>query len=211
MNKKGFSLVELMIVVAIIGVLTAIAIPNFQAFQARSRQSEAKAALTSIYTAEQAFHSQWEVYAAPFEAIGYQPGGDYRYATGFDDALSAGDNLCADTNGGDLTGSVATIGCGPAPGRSYTGPDGTTTKEFNTDTYCEGTGSSLCDYIGPASLNAEINNVVTTSIGVNAFVAASIGDPEGEGTACKSGTVTDCDEWSINEDKKLTHVENQLN
>lgn len=41
-NSEGFTLVELMIVVAIIGVLAAVAIPNYQKFQAKARQSEAK-------------------------------------------------------------------------------------------------------------------------------------------------------------------------
>jgi type IV pilus assembly protein PilA len=50
--KKGFTLVELMIVVAIIGILSAIAIPNFIKFQARSKQSEARTNLKAIYTAE---------------------------------------------------------------------------------------------------------------------------------------------------------------
>ncbi|WP_414645174.1 type IV pilin protein, partial [Candidatus Deferrimicrobium sp.] len=50
-GKKGFTLIELMIVVAIIGILAAIAIPNFLRFQAKSKQSEAKTNLGGIFTA----------------------------------------------------------------------------------------------------------------------------------------------------------------
>jgi len=57
MKRKGFTLIELMIVVAIIGILAAIAIPNFLRFQARAKQSEAKQNLGAIFTAYTSYFS----------------------------------------------------------------------------------------------------------------------------------------------------------
>ena len=60
--QRGFTLVELMIVVAIIGILAAIAIPNFSKFQARAKQSEAKANLKGIYTAKHASYGEQDTF-----------------------------------------------------------------------------------------------------------------------------------------------------
>ena len=57
-GQKGFTLIELMIVVAIIGILAAIAIPNFLQYQMKSRQSEAKTNLQAIKTSEVAFQAE---------------------------------------------------------------------------------------------------------------------------------------------------------
>ncbi len=61
--QKGFSLVELMIVVAIIGILAALALPKFSKFQAKARQAEAKSNLSHIYTLETAYHGDNDSYA----------------------------------------------------------------------------------------------------------------------------------------------------
>ncbi len=57
-SQKGFTLIELMIVVAIIGILAAIAIPNFLTYQLKSRQSEAKVNLGAIKTSLIAFQAE---------------------------------------------------------------------------------------------------------------------------------------------------------
>jgi len=70
-GQQGFSLTELMIVVAIIGILAAVAIPKFMSFQARAKQSEAKANLVYIHTAEMAYFAEYNGYLDDFNAIGF--------------------------------------------------------------------------------------------------------------------------------------------
>jgi type IV pilus assembly protein PilA len=54
-GQKGFTLIELMIVIAIIGILAAIAIPQFVAYRQKGYNTQAKGELKSFYTACQAY------------------------------------------------------------------------------------------------------------------------------------------------------------
>ncbi|MBM4252621.1 MAG: type II secretion system protein [Deltaproteobacteria bacterium] len=69
--EQGFSLVELMIVVAIIGVLAALAVPKFQSFQAKAKQSEAKSNLSHIYTLELSYYGDQDKYNKNLQEIGF--------------------------------------------------------------------------------------------------------------------------------------------
>jgi len=63
-SKKGFTLIELMIVVAIIGILAAIAIPNFLRFQLKAKSSEGKVNIAAIRTTETGYHAEIGTYVS---------------------------------------------------------------------------------------------------------------------------------------------------
>ena len=106
-RRGGFTLIELMIVVAIIGILAAIAIPNFLRFQLKAKSSEGKTNLAAIRTAQESYFAEYGLYISSnlsppshsrnvkanfshaianlgFDRVGWSPEGDvfFNYATG---------------------------------------------------------------------------------------------------------------------------------
>lgn len=74
-NREGFTLIELMIVVAIIGILAAIAIPQFASYRQRAQDSAAQSALKNLATAQEDYYVQYETYTPTIGNLSatYQP------------------------------------------------------------------------------------------------------------------------------------------
>ncbi len=83
MTSEGFSLVELMVAVAIAGVLAVVAAPRYSDLIDKVRMGNAKALLGAFYTAEKIFYAEYESYSTRLDAIGFSPDGAVYFNIGF--------------------------------------------------------------------------------------------------------------------------------
>ncbi len=183
-NNKGFSLVELMVVVAIIGILAAIAVPNFQRFSAKSKQSEAKANLSMLYASEASFYGEWQSYTSDLNQIGYRPQGVLHFR---------------------ITSSSAGFNGSTMP--SYSGPSYVAASLVTSDaTVCNGlaAGNTGCleqpDSATAAGAAAPVGASLIAMNAVQYRAAAS-------GTLVPAGVV---DSWSITQSKQITNDQSGL-
>jgi type IV pilus assembly protein PilA len=112
-NVRGFTLIELMVVIAIIGILAAIAIPNFISYRKRSYNSAANADIKNLYTSAQAYFT--DNHAAATTALDDYKAYGFRQTADVDVTLQGSGSqgvFSADTfhSSGDKTYHIASDG-----------------------------------------------------------------------------------------------------
>jgi len=189
-NKSGFSLVELMVVVAIIGILATIAVPNFQRFQARAKQTSAKTELSGIYTAQKAFYVEYNTFTPDLQLAGFVPEGV---------TLAAGTITASDIN--RIYGSTA--------GKLGEG-DSLTYADLGlsaSDSYGQTAGGAYPSHAKGCELAdnvTEVQAIAGVKSGKDVFLAGAIGCPKG-GSSQGIG-----DTWTISETRTLKNIVNGI-
>ena len=183
MIRRGFTLVELMIVVAVIGLLAALAIPNYIRFQAKSKQAEVKGNLKAAFTCERSYFQEHGTYSSCVLKIGFAPerGNRYRYtfntttradencsttesrATAAGTSLPTDGDILADTfKYGTGAGITAANAAKPAPVYAPVAPAGTTTTVQNdlvgvVPNVADGAGSFGIGAQGDIDVDAQVD------------------------------------------------------
>jgi prepilin-type N-terminal cleavage/methylation domain-containing protein len=139
-THHGFTLIELMIVVAIIGILASIAIPSFLRMQARARQSEVSTNLKSIFTSMRTLQRKPP---ADIHSTGFAPERGNRYSYHLEDSCSSFENrsgIDAVLSNPDLCVGVDTFKFTSAPDTfSPVAPSGPTWDSKGTNNGMSGT------------------------------------------------------------------------
>ncbi len=84
--REGFTLIELMIVVAIIACLSMLAVPNLMKVLAKAKRSEAYLYLRTLAQAQKIYHAEHGKYTTTLNGqggLGWRPEGSYNYTYGF--------------------------------------------------------------------------------------------------------------------------------
>jgi prepilin-type N-terminal cleavage/methylation domain-containing protein len=185
-NTEGFTLIEIIVTTGIVGVLSSIAVPSYQAYAARARQTEAKLLLGSVYSLEKTYQIEYDSYTTCLSQLGFEhnPQTKYYYTIGF----ASGGMTCGD---GSLDCHLF--------GNPYSNPTPCTAGAFPAGGLFLGNVAIA----GSPVSHARFNSNVTTTITRSQFTVAAMGSISSLGA-------TVADTWTIDEQRQFVNVKSGI-
>ncbi len=203
-SSSGFTLIELIVAIGVVGVLAQVSIAGFNRYKAKSRTAEAKVGLASIYMAMETFKLDFETYGTCLADMGYDPSSNVEnryYAIGFPAAVPA---INADARSKGAICSDAAIN------QAYF-PAGKSIHGVVADIPVGG-GVSSSSYVASAFVHGEAEMLASVIEGMNPIGTAHAG-----GGSCNRahshGDLSGLDIldiWSIDNNKRLTRGKDSL-
>jgi type IV pilus assembly protein PilA len=174
-SRRGFTLVELMIIVAVIGLLSAIAIPNFMRYAARSKQTEAKSNLKAAFTTQRSQFQESDKYQTSVRVLNFSPERGNRYYYAFNAAPASVENrstvnvVTATTDEAVSVDTFKYPGMNPAPPRSPFAPawaanEGIAPAAVGVTGVCPD-----CNFLADATANID-----NEAVGIDHWIVSSV-------------------------------------
>lgn len=128
-RMRGFTLLELMIVVAVIAVLAAIAYPSYSRYAYRARRADAQNLLMSIANGQERYYSSYNKYTSDVKDLGYSSGtassenGHYTASIDLDNTNGVGQGYTAEAapQGIQTSDACGTLSVTNAGAKTYSG------------------------------------------------------------------------------------------
>ena len=207
-RESGFTLVELMMVVSIIGILASVSSVYYNYYRAKSKSTEAKLVLSSVYTSQEIMYNAFDMYSNCLDDMGFDlpQGSDRHYAVGFPTVTA---NIDVDTHDTAIKNGLSVGSCppnlGPSEGETfYVATSGSGNAVANATEFAAAMSSTSA-----ALTQSGANNVLNTIEGIGTqatiedrvYVVPAFGYIDPDFVSPTNGSL-----WTINSDKLLKQL-----